>query len=68
VLTEDYNKYTNHFEAAPSDAFYEAMGGLRENNVKTWADLPAEKKVAIEALANRVDRFSRTVLALNKLL
>jgi hypothetical protein len=21
VLTEDYNKYTNHFEAAPSDAF-----------------------------------------------
>jgi hypothetical protein len=60
VLTEDYNKYTNHFEAAPSDAFYEgAWGGLRENNVKTWADLPAEKKV--EALANRVDRFSRTV-------
>jgi hypothetical protein len=43
------------------------LGGLRENNVKTWADLPAEK-VAIEALANRVDRFSRTVLALNKLL
>jgi hypothetical protein len=25
------------------------LGGLRENNVKTWADLPAEKKVAIEA-------------------
>jgi hypothetical protein len=25
--------------------FYEAIwGGLRENNVKTWADLPAEKK------------------------
>jgi hypothetical protein len=40
--------------------------GLRENNVKTWADLPP--KVAIEALANRVDRFSRTVPCLNKLL
>jgi hypothetical protein len=51
VLTEDYNKYTNHFEAAPSDAFMSnGLGGLRENNVKTWADLPAEKKVAIEAL------------------
>jgi hypothetical protein len=44
------------------------LGGLRENNVKTWADLPAEKKVAIEALANRVDRLAELFPALNKLL
>jgi hypothetical protein len=44
-----------------------AWGGLEKIMLKP-NDLPAEKKVAIEALANRVDRFSRTVPALNKLL
>jgi hypothetical protein len=63
ALIDDYNKYINNYGEAPSDAFYEALAwsGLRENNVKAWADLPAEKKSAIEALANRVDGFSRTV-------
>jgi hypothetical protein len=63
ALIDDYNKYINNYGEAPSDAFYEALAwsGLRENNVKAWADLPAEKKAAIEALANRVDGFSRTV-------
>ncbi|MFE3868413.1 hypothetical protein ACFX5E_10055 [Flavobacterium sp. LS2P90] len=63
ALIDDYNMYINYYGEAPSDAFYEALAwsGLRENNVKAWADLPAEKKAAIEALASRVDRFSRTV-------
>nr|WP_315205649.1 hypothetical protein [uncultured Flavobacterium sp.] len=59
ALIDDYNKSINNYGQAPSDAFYEALAwsGLRENNVKAWADLPAE----IEALAKRVDGFSRTV-------
>ncbi|MGZ9734798.1 hypothetical protein [Flavobacterium sp. GNP002] len=63
ALIDDYNKYINYYGEAPSDAFYEALAwsGLRENNVKAWADLPAEKKAAIEALSKRVDGFSRTV-------
>jgi hypothetical protein len=63
VLTDDYNKYTNYYGEIPSDAFYEALawGGLRENNAKAWADLPAEKKAIIEALASRVIGFSRIV-------
>jgi hypothetical protein len=63
ALIDDYNKYINYYGEAPSDAFYEALAwsGLRENNVKAWADLPAENKAAIEALAKRVDGFSRTV-------
>jgi hypothetical protein len=46
ALIDDYNKYINNYGEAPSDAFYEALAwsGLRENNVKAWADLPAEKK------------------------
>jgi len=46
VLTDDYNKYTNYYGEAPTDAFYEALawGGLRENDVKAWVDLSAEKK------------------------
>jgi hypothetical protein len=63
VLTDDYNNYTNYYGEAPTDAFYEALawGGLRDNNVKSWADLPAEKKAAIEVLANRVPYLSKTV-------
>lgn len=63
VLTDDYNKYTNYFGETPSDAFYEALSwnGLKESNVKSWTDLPAEKKAAIEALANRVPLLSKTV-------
>ncbi|RTY96282.1 hypothetical protein EKL32_02730 [Flavobacterium sp. GSN2] len=67
VLTDDYNKYTNYYGETPTDAFYEAMawGGLRENSVKAWTDLPAEKRVAIEALADRVPRLSKIVLCPN---
>ena len=63
VLTDDYNKYTNYYGEAPSDAFYEALawGGLRDNDVKAWVDLPAEKKTAIAALANRAILLSKTV-------
>lgn len=45
VLIDDYNKYIAYFGEAPCDAFYEAMawGGLRDNNVKAWTDLPADK-------------------------
>lgn len=40
---------------------FEFIESIRNNDVKAWVDLPAEKKTEIEALANRVDRFSRTV-------
>ncbi len=67
VLTDDYNKYINYYGEAPNDAFYEALpwGGLRDNDVKAWVDLPAEKKIAIEALANRAILLSKTVPCLN---
>lgn len=63
VLTDDYNKYTNYFGEVPSDAFYEALawGGLKDNDVKAWNDLPADKKAAIEKLANRASLLSKTV-------
>ncbi|CAM2907068.1 hypothetical protein SAMN05444143_105139 [Flavobacterium succinicans] len=63
VLTDDYNKYTNYFGETPSDVFYEALAwsGLKESNVKSWTDLSAEKKAAIEALAKRVPLLSKTV-------
>ena len=63
VLIEDYNKYTNHFGEVPSDAFYEAFawGGLKENDIKAWNDLPADKKAAIEKLANKAILLSKTV-------
>jgi hypothetical protein len=55
VLTNDYNNYINYYGEESADAFYEAMawGGLRDNNVKAWVDLPPEKKTAIQALADR---------------
>lgn len=61
VLTDDYNKYIQHYEEVPSDAFYEALAwsGLRENNVKAWNDLSTDKKAAIEALASRVPMLSK---------
>lgn len=61
VLTEDYKKYTNYYDEAPSDAFYEALawGGLKESNVKAWEDLPAEKKAEIDKLANRAILLSK---------
>ncbi|WP_264537264.1 hypothetical protein [Flavobacterium sp. N1736] len=63
VLIDDYRKYTNYYGEAPTDAFYEAMawGGLRDNKIKAWANLPSDKKVSIEALANRVNLLSKTV-------
>ncbi|KIA98941.1 hypothetical protein OA93_06880 [Flavobacterium sp. KMS] len=63
VLTDDYNKYINYYGEVPSDAFYEALawGGLRDNNVKAWTDLSADKKAAIEKLASRVPLLSKLV-------
>jgi hypothetical protein len=60
ALTDDYNKYTNYYGEAPTDAFYEALAwsGLRASDVKSWTDLPADKRAAIEVLASRVTRFS----------
>ena len=61
VLTEDYIKYTNYYDEAPSDAFYEALawGGLKESNVKAWEDLPVDKKAEIDKLANRAILLSK---------
>jgi len=63
VLTDDYNKYINYYGEAPSDAFYEALawGGLKDSNVKPWADLPQARKNEIIELAGRVTRFSKDV-------
>lgn len=43
------------FEEEPSDAFYEAMAWnvLKENNVKAWVCLPADKKASIDSLVKR---------------
>jgi hypothetical protein len=59
ALTEDYNKYVAFWGHEPTDAFYEAMawGGLQENDVKDWVDLPAEKKKEIIALANKENAY-----------
>ncbi|MBO9585358.1 MAG: hypothetical protein J7574_14440 [Flavobacterium sp.] len=58
----DIKAYTDYYNEAPSDAFYEALawGGLRDSNVKAWNELSAEKKASIEALASRVEQFSKT--------
>ena len=63
ALIDDYNKYTKYYDEVPSDDFYEALawGGLRENNVKAWVDLPADKKTAIENLSNRATLLSKDV-------
>ncbi|MEZ7514919.1 hypothetical protein [Flavobacterium frigidarium] len=62
VLTNDYNGYVKYFEEEPSDAFYEAMAwnGLKENNVKAWVDLPADKKASIESLVKRGNLLTKT--------
>ena len=67
VLIDDYNKYTQYYNEEPSDAFYEALawGGLKDADVKAWADLPAEKKEAIEALAKRVPMLSKAAPCTN---
>ncbi|MRX41744.1 hypothetical protein GJU43_20880 [Flavobacterium sp. LC2016-23] len=67
VLTDDYNKYTQYYGEAPSDAFYEALawGGLQDANVKAWTDLPEDKKAAIKALANRVPMLSKAAPCTN---
>lgn len=59
ALTEDYNKYVAFWGHEPSDAFYEAMawGGLQENDVKDWVNLPDEKKKEIIALANKENAY-----------
>lgn len=63
VLIDDYNKYIAYYGENPSDAFYEALawGGLRLENVKAWTDLTADKKAAIENLANRATKLSKMV-------
>ena len=61
ALVDDYNKYTQYYGEAPNDAFYEALawGGLRENNVKAWTDVPADKKATIESLSNGATMLSK---------
>ncbi|MDX6183582.1 hypothetical protein SGQ44_14725 [Flavobacterium sp. Fl-77] len=61
ILIDDYNKYIAYYGEVPSDAFYEALawGGLRDNDVNTWTDLPADKKTSIINLANRAAMLSR---------
>ncbi|WP_338838797.1 hypothetical protein [Flavobacterium ginsenosidimutans] len=63
VLSTDYNNYVNYYGEVPSDAFYEALawGGLKDSNVKAWADLTPDKKASINSLANRVPILGKTV-------
>lgn len=63
ILTADYNKYIEFYDEAPSDAFYEALawGGLKDSNIKPWADLSLAKKAEINDLAGRVKSFSKEV-------
>ena len=58
----DIKAYTDYYNEPPSDAFYEALawGGLRDENIKAWNELSAEKKASIEVLASRVEKFSKT--------
>jgi hypothetical protein len=62
ILPGDIKAYTDYYNEPPSDAFYEALawGGLRDEHVKAWNELSAEKKASIEALASRVEQFSKT--------
>ena len=63
VLPNDYKNYTNYYGEEPNDAFYEALAwsGLKDNNVKAWTDLSAQKKQEINDLASRVTKMSKTV-------
>ena len=62
LFPDDIKAYTAYYNEPPSDAFYEALawGGLRDERVKAWNELSAEKKASIEALASRVEQFSKT--------
>ncbi|MET3026776.1 hypothetical protein ABXT06_08880 [Flavobacterium sp. UW10123] len=62
LFPNDISAYTAFYNEAPSDAFYEALawGGLRDSKVKAWNELPAAQKASIEALASRVEKFSKT--------
>ena len=62
ILPGDIKAYTDYYKEPPSDAFYEALawGGLRDSRVKAWNELSDEKKASIEALASRVEQFSKT--------
>jgi len=63
VLTDDYNKYTNHYEEEPSDDFYEALAwrGLKEHKVKAWTALSSERQTEINNLSLRVDVLTKAV-------
>jgi hypothetical protein len=63
VLVDDYKNYINYYGEEPSDAFYEALAwsGLQDNNVKAWTNLSPEQRQAINNLASRVTKMSRTV-------
>ncbi|MNR46203.1 hypothetical protein D3C85_1651400 [compost metagenome] len=62
VLTEDFAKYKNYYEEEPDDAFYEAMcwGGLKDEGIQAWKELPEEKKASIdEIFANKIRKLSK---------
>lgn len=66
-LPNCYNGYKNYFDEEPSDAFYEAIAwnGLKEKNVKAWANLTQEEKTKIEALAKRDNLLIKASPCLN---
>lgn len=61
VLTQDYQNYINYYGEAPTDLFYEAIawGGLKDNDVDKWVDLPQDEKDAINALRGNINMLSK---------
>ncbi|MCZ8228995.1 hypothetical protein [Flavobacterium sp.] len=66
-LPNCYNGYKNYFDEEPSDDFYEAIAwnGLKEKNVKAWANLTQEEKTKIETLAKRDNLLIKASPCLN---
>lgn len=61
VLTDDYNKFINYYEETPSDTFYEALAwrGLRNHDVKAYADLSDERKAELETEDHKIGLLTK---------